>query len=150
MHGILSRPPSSKTGNRPISEALKTLAKAAILTVFLLSCKGQQFTTSSSQFLSGKNSITISWDANRERAVNQTGGGYRVYYSTNSGFSLDNANFVDVPYSTGPLAPTSAKVTDLPDATIYYKVVAYSSLIPPGGSTGAVSEASAEASVALP
>ena len=73
-------------------------------------------------------SITvISWDANREFSVNSPGGGYRVYYSTNPGFDISTANIVDVPFVSGPAAPTSI-VIPLSSGTYYIKVVAYSTL----------------------
>ena len=73
-------------------------------------------------------SITVlSWDANREFSVNSPGGGYRVYYSTNPGFDISTANIVDVPFVSGPAAPTSI-VIPLSSGTYYIKVVAYSTL----------------------
>lgn len=72
-------------------------------------------------------SITVSWDANREFSVNSPGGGYRVYYSTNPGFDISTANIVDVPFVSGPAAPTSI-VIPLFSGTYYIKVVAYSTL----------------------
>ncbi len=69
----------------------------------------------------------ISWDANREFSVNSPGGGYRVYYSTNPGFDISTANIVDVPFVSGPAAPTSI-VIPLSSGIYYIKVVAYSTL----------------------
>lgn len=74
-------------------------------------------------------SITISWDANNESSVNQSGGGYRVYYSTTSGFNITDAGviMVDVPYAAGPV--TSVTI-DLDSGTYYFKVVAYGNYSP--------------------
>lgn len=87
--------------------------------------------------------VLVSWAANREAAVNRAGGGYRVYYSAASGFSVATAPFVDVPYAGGAAAPTQAGLS-LPAGTHFIKVVAYSSLNPSG------SEPSPEVAVAVP
>ena len=75
----------------------------------------------------GGGDFLITWDANREFSVNSPGGGYRVYYSTNPGFDISTANIVDVPFMSGPAAPTSI-VIPLSSGTYYIKVVAYSTL----------------------
>lgn len=75
--------------------------------------------------------IAVSWDANRESGVNGAGGGYKVYHSTTSGFSVSSASFVDVPYVSGPSAPTSTTLS-LATGTHYIKVVAYSAANPTG------------------
>lgn len=85
----------------------------------------------------------ISWDANREFSVNSPGGGYRVYYSTNPGFDISTANIVDVPFVSGPTAPTSI-VIPLSSGTYYIKVVAYSTL------NSAGSQPSQESSIDVP
>ncbi len=100
--------------------------------------------------ITGPNSASVSWVANRETAVNGPGGGYRVYYSRTPGFNIATAEFKEVPYVTGTEAPTSVIVDDLPSGTIYFKVVAYSPLTPPGGSAGSTSQPSAQGSVVLP
>lgn len=76
--------------------------------------------------------VVISWTANRERAVNMAGGGYRVYYSQTNGFSTGSATGVAVPYSSGGAAPTSTTLPMLASGTYYYRVVAYSSFNPTG------------------
>jgi len=85
----------------------------------------------------------ISWDANREFSVNIPGGGYRVYYSTNPGFDISTANIVDVPFVSGPAAPTSI-VIPLSSGTYYIKIVAYSTL------NSAGSQPSQESSIYVP
>jgi hypothetical protein len=77
-------------------------------------------------------SVVISWNANREKAVNSAGGGYRVYYSTLNNFSTTGASAVSAPYASGSTAPTSAIIPSLPSGTYYYRVVAYSALNPAG------------------
>ncbi|MEX1057652.1 MAG: hypothetical protein WED11_07965 [Natronospirillum sp.] len=74
--------------------------------------------------------VTLSWDANRESGVNSTGGGYRVYHSTTSGFHIDNANVTDVPHASGT-TPTSTTLT-LSSGTHYIKIAAYSAFNPDG------------------
>jgi hypothetical protein len=86
--------------------------------------------------------VTISWDPNRETAVNMSGGGYKVYISTSSGFDITDAgvSVVDVPFVSGPTAPTSTSLQLLSATTYYARVIAYSALNPPGGSTSAPSD----------
>ena len=76
-------------------------------------------------------SVQVSWDANREAAVNRAGGGYRVYHSRSSGFDIATASFVDVPYSAGATAPTTTSLM-LSSGDNFIKVVAYSNLNPDG------------------
>jgi hypothetical protein len=93
------------------------------------------FTTGSSM------ALTISWEPNRETAVNTTDGGYKVYYDTNPIADIPDpaVTEVDVPYVSGPTAPTSTSLKLLSGPTYYFRVVAYSALNPPGGSTSALS-----------
>jgi hypothetical protein len=77
-------------------------------------------------------SVTVSWTANRERAVNAAGGGYRVYYSNTMNFSLGSATAVSAAYVSGSAAPTSVTIPSLTSGTYYYRVVAYSGLNPSG------------------
>jgi hypothetical protein len=80
-------------------------------------------------------SVQVSWAANREKGVNAPGGGYKVYYSSVSGFDIATAAVVDVPYISGPAAPTSAAI-NLSSGTYYFKVVGYS-LLNSGGAPSA-------------
>lgn len=101
-------------------------------------------------YLGPSPNVEVAWTANRERAVNRTGGGYRLYFSRTSGFDTATANYVDVPYVAGPLAPVTKIVTDLLVGTTYFRVMAYSSLNAPGSTSGSKSAASAEFSISLP
>lgn len=94
--------------------------------------------------------IQVTWTANRETAVNKTGGGYKVYYSRTSGFGLSGVSYVDVPYVSGAAAPVTTTLSNLIKGTYYIKVVAYSSLNTPGGSGGTTSSASTEISINVP
>lgn len=87
--------------------------------------------------------VTISWTVNRETSVNSPGGGYRVYYASTPGFSPTEGTVVNVPYTSGPLAPTST-VIPLSSGTYYFIVMAYSNL----NSNG--SEPSQEESITVP
>lgn len=87
-------------------------------------------------------SVQVSWTANRETAVNNPGGGYKVYYSPTAGFAIGSANVVDVPYA-GAAVPTTTNLT-LTSGTHYIKVVAYSALNPAG------SAPSSETAVTVP
>jgi hypothetical protein len=81
--------------------------------------------------------IQISWDENPETAVNRAGGGYKVYYSSISGFNPGDASVTEiiVPYVSGASAPTSV-VTPLSPGIYYIRIAAYSALNPPGSSGG--------------
>lgn len=98
---------------------------------------------------SGK--IQISWDANLETAVNRPGGGYKVYYSTNSGFNPGNGGVtvIDVPYGSGISAPTSILVP-LNPGIYYIRVAAYSALNAPGTSSGSASIATPQITLTAP
>lgn len=86
--------------------------------------------------------VQISWNSNPETTVNQSGGGYKVYYSSNSGFNISDGGVteIDVPYSSGATAPTSTQVQLLP-GTYYIRIIAYSVLNAPGTSGGNTSTA---------
>ena len=70
--------------------------------------------------------VTLSWDANRESAVNRAGGGYEV--------SISGQPPRDVPFTSGALAPTSIAVELVP-GTYTVTVRAYAALDPQGGTT---------------
>ena len=95
--------------------------------------------------------VNVSWNANRETAVNTTGGGYKVYYSTASGFDITDAgvSVVDVPFIAPPAAPTSTSL-QLPTGQYYFRVVAYSALNSPWGAGGSSSAPSAQLSLRVP
>ena len=90
--------------------------------------------------------VTVSWDKNVESLVNSLGGGYKVYYSENSGFSIDDSDISvkDVPLASGDFAPTSTTLS-LTAGTWYIKIVAYFSL-----NEGASSLPAEQKSVTLP
>lgn len=94
--------------------------------------------------------LVLNWDANHESAVNSTGGGYRVYYAFSPGVNTATASFLDVPYVSGSQAPTTVTLTNPVNGTYYFRVVAYSTFIPPSGSTIRRSSDSAEISVGFP
>lgn len=95
--------------------------------------------------------IQISWDGNLETAVNRPGGGYKVYYSANSGFNPGDGGVIeiDVPYSSGVSAPTSI-VLPLDPGIYYIRVAAYSALNPPGTVSGSTSTATPQITLTAP
>ena len=96
--------------------------------------------------------VQISWDSNPETAVNRIGGGYKVYYSSNSGFNLSDAGVteIDVSYISGSTAPTSTQVQLLP-GTYYIRIIAYSALnAPPGTTGGSSSTATSQITLIVP
>jgi hypothetical protein len=99
---------------------------AALLLVGAMSACGS---SSDSPSPSGR-SVTISWTANRETGVNKAGGGYRIGINTQTP--------IEVPYVSGPAAPTSYTLT-LQPGTYTVTVVAYAALDAQGGTTGSLS-----------
>ena len=95
--------------------------------------------------------IQVSWSANPETAVNRSGGGYKLYYSTNSGFNPNNSGVteIDVPYSSGALAPTLLQI-EMSAGTYYIRIAAYSALNPPGISGGSISTATPQVTLIVP
>lgn len=96
----------------------------------------------------GGTDVRVSWTANREAAVNKSGGGYKVYYSKTPGFDIAGAKSRNVPYQSGQTASSSATL-NLSSGTYYIKVIAYSSIVGPSG-TPSTSQPSAEVSVVVP
>ncbi len=94
--------------------------------------------------------VQVSWTANKETAVNKFGGGYKVYYSTTSGFNINTATFVNVPYVSGASAPVTTTISNLLAGTYYFKIIAFSALNTVGVTTGSTSIPSAEFSLSLP
>ena len=97
----------------------------------------------------GDLSTTVRWDANHETAVNSPGGGYRIFFSKDSNADLANCRTVDVPYVSGPLAPTTGVMDHISPGTYYVRVVAYSAMSPPGGTGGSASTPSAMAVITV-
>lgn len=95
--------------------------------------------------------VTVNWTASPDTEVNAMGGGYRVYYSRNSGFGINDAGvqMVDVPYN-GMATPTTAQVSVNLSGTWYVKVAAYSALNPPGGMGGSMSAPTSQLAVVVP
>ena len=75
-------------------------------------------------------SVTISWAANREAAVNSAGGGYTV--------AISGQTVINVPYTSGVAAPTTTTTT-LMSGSYSGTVTAYSALDPPGSATTSTS-----------
>ena len=80
--------------------------------------------------------VTLTWDANRESAVNRTGGGYEVFINVDG-----TCCSFDVPYSGGPAAPTSITVQLFPGRYLA-SVRAYGALDRQGSSNRNLSSAS--------
>ena len=88
--------------------------------------------------------IQVSWNANREAAVNTSGGGYRVYYATTAGLALTDpaVTMVDVPYLSGSAAPRSTTLSVESGHLYYFRVTAYSALNRIGKNGGTESQSS--------
>jgi hypothetical protein len=85
--------------------------------------------------------VALTWDANRETGVNAPGGGYRI--------SIGGQPDIDVPYVSGPSAPTSTSVR-LPSGSYTAVIRAYAALDKQGGSGGTVSAPSQPITVNVP
>ncbi len=96
--------------------------------------------------------IQVSWNANREAAVNTSGGGYRVYYATTAGLELTDpaVTMVDVPYISGSTAPLSTILSVQSGLLYYFRVTAYSALNRIGQSGGTESQSSSSFSLNVP
>jgi hypothetical protein len=79
------------------------------------------------EWYKGSKAIDVIWTANKETAVNASGGGYHVYAGNKADFDLLGAPNVDVPYVSGPTAPTTVRMDKFKSGTYYFKIVAYSS-----------------------
>lgn len=101
-------------------------------------------------YLGPSPSVQLSWNANREKSVNKSGGGYKVYYGRTNNFDPSTASYYDVPYTSGPTTPVTKVLTNLLIGTTYFKVRAYSNLNAPGSTTGSMSEISDQFSITLP
>lgn len=105
--------------------------------------------TSSAVYL--QKMVQITWNSNPETAVNRSGGGYKLFYSSTSGFSPGDsgATEITVPYVSGATAPTITSISLLP-GTYYICVAAYSALNAPGMSGGSTSTASTQTTLIVP
>ena len=107
-------------------EKIIVIVFAAAMAFLNAGCGG-----SSSDNTSGSDqSFTISWDANREAAVNSPGGGYRVEYSSDPAFSQVKSKSVFYDESSSSLATSTMLTIPAGSAkgTWYVRVKAFSSL----------------------
>lgn len=70
----------------------------------------------------------ISWNANHQKGVNRSGGGYRIHYSRQADFSIELTQ--DVPFVSGDHAPTSSVLRFNPDqkGLWYVRLTAYTDI----------------------
>src|SRR3989442_453625 len=85
--------------------------------------------------------VTLAWAPNHEKGVNSAGGGYQV--------SISGQPTINVPYASGPAAPTST-VTTLSTGAYTVTVRAYAALDAQGGSAGSLSTPSQSLNVNVP
>ena len=115
------------------------LVVAGLFALVLASCGGGGGGSSAPP---GTNhTVTLAWAPNHENGVNSTGGGYQV--------SISGQPTIDVPYATGPTAPTSTVAT-LPTGTYTVTVRAFAALDAQGGSAGSLSAPSQSLNVVVP
>jgi hypothetical protein len=115
-------------------------AFTAGLVAVLVSCSSGGGSSTPTPPVTGR-VVTLSWAANRETGVNAPGGGYRL--------SISGQSPVDVPYASGPLAPTTKDVT-LPSGSYTVTVTAYAALDAQGGAAGSTSAPSQAITVDVP
>lgn len=135
---LLSLLSSCELGSKSISITSSPSSSSATTSSTPINCTG------------GPYSILVSWSANREKAVNTTGGGYLVYYSTTTPVNTSTAASIAVPYVSGATAPTSKTITGLTCGTWHFRVVAYSALHPSGSAANSRSADSSEVNVTVP
>ncbi len=85
--------------------------------------------------------VTLVWAPNHEKGVNSAGGGYQV--------SISGQPTINVPYASGPTAPTSTVIT-LPKGTYTVTMSAFAALDTQGGSAGSLSAPSQSIIVNVP
>ena len=105
---------------------------AALFAAALAACGGGGGSPADSAPL-GPAAVTIAWNASRESSVNRPGGGYEV--------AISGMDAIDVPYVSGPSAPTSTTLT-LQSGSYSVTVRAYGALDAQGGTTRTYSGAS--------
>jgi len=89
----------------------------------------------------GPHTVTLNWAPNHQTGVNSAGGGYQV--------SITGQPTINVPYVSGPTAPTST-LTTLSTGTYTATVRAYAALDAQGGSAGSFSAPSQSIVVNVP
>ena len=114
--------------------------------MLIISCGGGGSSPPPTGTTSQDKDVTISWNANNEKDVNATGGGYNVYISQNSNFNIGDAGVTvfNVPWVMGT-APTSI-IRTLSSGTYYVRVAAYTAF--PAANTASV--ASDQITVSVP
>lgn len=85
--------------------------------------------------------VTLSWNANREKGVNQAGGGYRI--------NITGQAPITVPWVSGPLAPTTTDV-NLAAGSYTVTISAFAALDAQGGNTGSTSAPSQPFALVVP
>ena len=137
--------PSSELGDSTTYTATITIDITDLAGNHMANEKTWTFTTGTT---SETKNCTVTWTANREKAVNTTGGGYTIYYCMSSGFNIGDPGVasINVQYTSGPSTPTTKSVS-LPSGsgTWYFKIKAYSAL-----NSGSFSELSSQQSVSIP
>jgi len=113
---------------------------ASLFVVVLASCGGGGGGGSSSPAPTD-HTVTLAWATNHEKGVNSPGGGYQV--------SISGQPTINVPYVSGPTAPTST-VTTLPMGAYTATVRAYAALDVQGSNAGSVSAPSQSIIVNVP
>ncbi len=116
---------------------VRLMAAAVVLAVGLSACGGGGGGGSSPP----ARSVALAWEANHESGVNRAGGGYQV--------SISGQPTIDVPYTSGPAAPTSTTVL-LQPGSYTVTVRAYAALDSQGGNAGSLSAPSQSLTVNVP
>jgi len=133
----------SGTGAGEKGKSMKNRLAAVVLIALaqLAGCGGGGGGGGSSPPAPTSHTITLAWAPNHEKGVNSAGGGYQV--------SISGQPTINVPYVSGPTAPTST-VTTLSTGTYTATVRGYAALDAQGGSAGRFSAPSQSIIVNVP
>jgi hypothetical protein len=130
------------------------LGLAALMALTLAGCGGGGSSTSCATTAC---TVTVSWNANPDKAVNSAGGGYYLYYGTTPNFTVGTPGVsgsgytaVTIPYAASTASAPTSTTLSLFSGTYYFRVQAYSALNRPGASGGSTSALSAQKSKTLP
>lgn len=72
--------------------------------------------------------VLVTWQANREKSVNSTGGGYQVCYGITPAYQTSGSVCTSVPYASGATAPTNTTLSIPGGSAVFIYVFGFSAL----------------------
>ncbi|EQA43751.1 hypothetical protein LEP1GSC050_1912 [Leptospira broomii serovar Hurstbridge str. 5399] len=95
--------------------------------IFLLA--GSSNTASTGHIGTGPSrNVLVTWQANREKSVNSTGGGYQVCYGITPAYQASGSVCASVPYVSGATAPTGTTLSIPGGSAVFIYVFGFSTL----------------------